>query len=443
MGIMKKTQTLSIQVKRTTYPLVGIVSWLILLVACQAGVQNQQPSQATPIGTTSSVSIEHLTPEGQPVITSAPPLLTPVSPLPSATTPGTPTVSPSTDIPPKPGPTTAPTSQPSWEITALGDFLLYGDEVGGERYIYAFLGDGTSQFVSYGDLLGGQPWSPDGRQLVFANGKRSFDYPPGEIAIADLETGTVSEIRLEGKPEEVYWSPDGNHLLYPVSTEPPGWNARLALYNIHTQQTTYLTDPARILWVAGWSLDGRKIAYVSDIGGHYDLYTLEIPSLNVRQLTNDITIEYEAHWSPTADLILFGTLTGDHPPEITPFGVDQLYLIDASGVDLVPVTEDVAVYFMPRWSPDGRRIVSASQLCILDLEHNEEDCLAANQPDYYFSTIELPDWSADGSMLGFRAALQDDLCQKVYIIDIKSREVTAVGEEGCNTSPVYWSRSAP
>ncbi|MCZ7672014.1 MAG: hypothetical protein M5U34_35260 [Chloroflexi bacterium] len=54
----------------------------------------------------------------------------------------------------------------------------------------------------------------------------------------------------------------------------------------------------KILLTSGWSVDGQTIAYVADVEGQYDLFTINSETLEQQQLTDDPDIETMVLWSP-------------------------------------------------------------------------------------------------------------------------------------------------
>jgi Tol biopolymer transport system component len=161
-----------------------------------------------------------------------------------------------------------------------------------------------------------------------------------------------------------------------------------------------------------------------------------------RLLTNDSTIEYEAHWLPNQDKILYGTLEGDRIPEFWPFGVGNLFLLDSQASELTLIAD--GYYESIALSPDGRQIAfGGDSLCLLDLETGQETCDILGEGLSGYDNFQVPAWSSSGIKLAFRASIRGDYCQKVFILDLINGEVAAVGEEGCNTSALYWSPTAP
>jgi Tol biopolymer transport system component len=376
-----------------------------------------------------------------------------LSPTPEATF--RPTVAPTITSPPTNTVLPSPTPSP-WLIQDRGNLLFYSVWWRHrETQIYVLPIGGNSRFVAYGDLLEGRPLSFDGTRLVY-DPHRS---PPigsssGQLAIANLETGETMTIYLRGRPQAVFWSPDGKFLLYltygqVLTGDTPFYQARIGLYDFETRQTQLLTETSNILTLAGWSPDGQKVAFVSDMNGQFDLYSLDINDLTLRQLTHSSAIESVAFWSPIDNLLLFGTwfhdletLLGQSEPLDS---AGDLYLIDDLGENIQLLGD--SAYGTISWSPDGRKLAYSNNfdaICVLDIESHTEVCPANTSPLTLYYNF-MPTWSADSEWLAFRATLREEVqCFTVFILELDTNHVTEVDTDECgNPSPAIWVYNLP
>ena len=105
-----------------------------------------------------------------------------------------------------------------------------------------------------------------------------------------------------------------------------------------------------------WSPDGRKLAFSSDRGGHYDIWVVEAPQdtgwspedLNLRNLTRDRAFDRYPVWSPDGRWIAYVSTHGDST---------EIWAVPSEGGEPRRVTYDGDYKNgLICWSPDGRFI---------------------------------------------------------------------------------------
>lgn len=363
------------------------------------------------------------------------------------------TAQPTASVEPTATGTATPVS--AWLINDLSNFLLY--EAGRPNYkIYLSRPGNTSQLIGPGHLLRGQPWAPDGRQFAIDPrlSATQLDEEPNYVVIADLATGQTSIINLFAHSGEVYWSPNGEELLYTTpSYDVPTGNAvrpaRLALYSFQEEKSWYLTETSDILLVAGWSADSQKVAFVSDMNGSYDLYVLKVADLSLQQITDTSDMEVMAIWSPSDDRLLFGTAFNyEYTLDAWPLGAESLYFVDGSGDNLIPLGDSYYV-LEPSWSLDGSKIAYTNhrKLCILEVGDLSEICPLETTSPFDSHATELfypPTWSVDGNWLAFWASATEHLCARLFVLNLATNNLTQANQGDCGApGPAYWSRVLP
>ena len=97
-------------------------------------------------------------------------------------------------------------------------------------------------------------------------------------------------------------------------------------------------------------LNGR-IAFRSDRGGNFDIYTMNTDGSDIAHLPGSPGVDGQPAWSPDGTRIVFQSNRS---------GTSQLYVMNADGSDETRLTNNTAGDFQPAWSPDGNRIAWAS-----------------------------------------------------------------------------------
>ena len=265
---------------------------------------------------------------------------------------------------------------------------------------------GFHQTIYLVDVAGGEPkaltsandirgltWQPDGSGLVYASSEGTvLSYPPvfnlrsvsGDGAVErQLTVGDVSYVQPDmTQPDSLFASRvrmQSDIWRFPVSGSPAD-NVERAVRITH--QTGQVQTPSV-------SPDGNAIVYLSDSGGHSNVWVADIDGSNTRELTfegDPAVLIGIPNWSPAGDRIVYIRTDADGAAE---------WLIDPDGSGKRRLVAGVAA----NWSRDGQWLYFASpgveQQCIsrIAIQDNSERrvrCGAA-----------APQISADGTTLYF------------------------------------------
>jgi Tol biopolymer transport system component len=142
----------------------------------------------------------------------------------------------------------------------------------------------------------------------------------------------------------------------------------------------------------GWSADERLLVCAAQKGARDALYVLDAGSgRTVAEFVPELDALERPDWSPADARFVFTGMKG---------GQVDLWTMEADGTGLRPLTHDLAREEAPRFSPDGRRIVYASDaadstgrdLWVMELPGGEARPLRVAPGDQWD-----PCWSADGT----------------------------------------------
>ncbi len=105
-------------------------------------------------------------------------------------------------------------------------------------------------------------WSPDGRQIAFADHQAGR---PWKVLTISADGGTPQEILSEKENQnDVGWSPDGKQLVFGRAPFLKGTNDTIVIKIVDLSTKRESTVPgSNNLWAPRWSPDGRHLAAVS------------------------------------------------------------------------------------------------------------------------------------------------------------------------------------
>lgn len=257
----------------------------------------------------------------------------------------------------------------------------------------------------------------------------------------------VMTLRLEGEPVDLdAWTaytadwpnpPDLATHVIPPSTQTQAEEATPETEPSESEATeapaTNTTIPAADLMSV--CPDGvSEIAFVvSDTPA--EIYLINADGTNLRQLTDNDINDTNVSWSPDGSRLVFAS---------QPRGSNvQVWVMNADGTDAQPLTTGERGEYQPNWSPDGSTIVyianffGQDDILVMNADgSNQRDLLAGNPDD------EWPTWSPDGSQIAFVRRMgftNNTVNTDIFVMNADGSNVRQLTNEPGRDSLPVWS----
>ncbi len=142
-----------------------------------------------------------------------------------------------------------------------------------------------------------------------------------------------------------------------------------------------------------WSPDGKKIAFISNRDGNFEIYVMNADGSTQTRLTNTAGDEFDVVWAPSGAKLAFSSdREGDY----------EVYTMNADGSVQTNVTNNSADDAFPTWSPDSAKLAFTSNrsgnadIFVMNADGSNPANISNNPANDEFAA-----WSPNGRSIAF------------------------------------------
>ncbi len=324
-------------------------------------------------------------------------------------------------------------------------------------------------------------WSNDGKHLFYVRRNVSQQYCEViKLKVKSNQAKKIADCALNGGYYYIDISPNDELLAYRGFSEPADDNGIYFISLTEKNAKPYRFSCANNCGYQdrdfAFSPDGLSIAVTRRINRfNENIYLVNLKTKEAQQLTEDEEDIVGLTWHPSGDNIVFATQKADvrngyelniQSTEITPlhikgfsypayaknngtlyfqqrdekYHITSLKLNDAIATSPFPLIRSDFNHHYPDYSPITKRLVYVSnESGYYELWSTDSQGKNRTQLTHLKQSIRYPRWSHDGAKIAFLAPAEDEVSDRIYILDYSSKKLSVLPSPFTEHNRPTWS----
>jgi len=240
--------------------------------------------------------------------------------------------------------------------------------------------------------------SPDGNLIAYYHLSLEFpmpeDYPTGLYVMNS--NGTNRRLLLSGDHWSPNWSPDGQWIVFTSA----GIIEIINLEGDSIRTSLNLFD--NLMYFPNWSPNGESIIF-SAAFGEGGIYISDPLFITGRKLIKNLGLPgADPCWSPDQSKILYIKYVSDS---------EELFIIDSTGMNDTPITNNGKINRYPAWSPNGNLVTWSKDVQIMVMDINGTNLKKLDYGNY-------PAWSPGSDYIVYSNANKEFTKEVIWRISV-------------------------
>jgi dipeptidyl aminopeptidase/acylaminoacyl peptidase len=226
-----------------------------------------------------------------------------------------------------------------WIVYEKTEFDVNKNQSNKDLWMISSSGGSPVRLTSHPKSDSSPRWRPKKNSITFLSARENDISQLFELSLTGGEANKLTDIK-QGI-DDYEWSPDGEKLV-------------LLLTDADEEEKLLFEKPI-VVTRKQTKKDGT--GYLSNLRSH--LYTFDLKSTQLKQLTSGAYDDASPRWSPDGKQILFVSNRSDDPDTNTN---TDLFLVPSNGGEVKKLTTNEGPDDTPSWSDDGKRILYSTSV---------------------------------------------------------------------------------